>query len=112
MSWLEKQYDKHRKKVKKWNIQPGDFINLTSQYGDVWQEVKDVLNDYVLRYNPNGKCGEVNLVDMCAIRKLCRRENINKIKTCHIITAKHHFKRTFPMDSDAHSFQGDENIND
>ncbi len=107
LSWLEDQYKKQRKEVMSWGIRPGDFINLNTQFGDVWSEVKEYLGTYIIIYRHEGKGRETMMVDTCAVHKMCKKENVDKIRTCHIITSKEVIKRKFPMDGNAYCFAGD-----
>lgn len=98
------------KKVMSWKIEPGDFVNLWNQYGDVWSQVEENAGDLIIIYKHGGKDQKTTTVSASSIKKLCRKENMYKIKTCYIITDKEKIKRKYPMDADAYGFQGDEHI--
>jgi len=95
--------------VRSWNIRPGDFVNLVSWSGDVWAEVKKVVGTWIVVYRHDGKY-ETDMVDIGNVRKLCRKENIDKIATCQLITEGGIIPATFPMNTDARTFAGDKNI--
>jgi hypothetical protein len=110
MSWLEKECARKRAEISKWNIQEGDFINLTLNQGDVWHEVKEIVdNRWVVVYN-HANSQEIKSYDISYVRKLCRKENVEKIRTCYVATKDRLHKRTFPMDANAYSFKGDKHI--
>lgn len=46
--WLSCQDKEQNEKIKKLNIEIGDWVQLKSEYGDVWHEVKNVFkpDDY------------------------------------------------------------------
>lgn len=58
--WLD---NIREEKIKKWqavNIQPGDFVHISGEYGDVWHEVDKSLDTYITIYKPvNAKQSEV-----------------------------------------------------
>jgi hypothetical protein len=95
--------------VRSWNIQPGDFVNMVSWFGDVWAEVKKVVGTWIVLYRHDGKY-KTDMVYIGNVRKLCRKENIDKIATCRLITASGIIPATFPMNPDARTFVGDKNI--
>jgi hypothetical protein len=109
MDWLEKESKRRREIVMSWSICPGDFVNLSTWFGDVWAEVKEYCGTFLVIYRHNGKY-VTEMVDISNVRKLCRKENISKIKTCRIITSERIIKATYPMDPNAYCFQGDEHI--
>ena len=102
--------DLHKKLIRTWNIKPGDFINFTFWYGDVWSEVKEYNNDEVTVYRQMNGNLVISIISVYWIRKLCRKENIDKIKTCYIVTSKQIIPRYYPMDYYAYAFQGDKHI--
>ena len=79
-SWLDKIYKKRDLEIKKLNIEIGDWINLDSEYGDVWHEVKQVFSpdDYygsvVLYRQVDSKSEEVKteMTYFFRIRKVCK----------------------------------------
>jgi hypothetical protein len=95
--------------VRSWNIQPGDFVNLVSWFEDVWAEVKKVVGTWIVVYRHDGKY-KTDMVYIGNVRKLCRKENVNKIATCRLITASGIIPAAFPMNTDARTFVGDKNI--
>ncbi len=109
MDWIEKEQKRKTKIVMSWNILPGDFVNLSTWFGDVWAEVKEYLGSYLVIYRYNGQY-KTSLIDIGNVRKLCRKENVSKIDTCRIITSTRIIKARYPMKPEAYGFQGDENI--
>lgn len=109
MDWFEKEQKRRTKIVMSWNIRPGDLVNLSTWSGDVWAEVKEYCGPFLVIYRRNGKY-KTDMINIGNVRKLCRKENIEKIKTCRIITSERIIKATYPMNPDAYSFQGDEHI--
>ena len=110
MDWIEEEINRRTKIVKKWNIKTGDFINLDAWFCDVWAEVKEISGDYIIRYRYDGKY-KTDMVYMGNIKKICRRENRDKIDSCYIISADGIIEARYPINANAYSFQGDENIN-
>ena len=46
--FISKEYQKRDLEIKNLNLESGDWVNLISEYSDVWHQVKDVYipNDY------------------------------------------------------------------
>jgi hypothetical protein len=95
--------------VRSWNIRPGDYVNLVSWFGDVWAEVKKVVGAWIVLYRHDGKY-KTDMVSISRVRKLCRKENVDKLVTCRLITADGIIPATFPMNTNARTFVGDKNI--
>lgn len=75
--WCSKIDQKQDLKIKAEKITPGDWVNLDTEYGDVWHEVKDVHNtpDYygwAVIYSPvSSKSAEVK-TEMIYFHKIRR----------------------------------------
>lgn len=95
--------------VRSWNIRPGDYVNLVSWFDDVWAEVKKVVGAWIVLYRHDGKY-KTDMISISSVRKLCRKENVDKLVTCRLITADCIIPAIFPMNTNARTFVGDKNI--
>lgn len=110
MDWLERECKRRRKIAMSWKIEPGDFVNMSTWFGDVWAEVKSFCGDWIILYNGTTKSDVTDMYDIGNVRKLCRKENLDKIDTCKIETRDRVIPFHYPMKHGAYSFQGDEHM--
>jgi hypothetical protein len=55
MGWLEDRHKENADRIKAIGVKAGNFIQLITQFGDVWSEVAEVRDNYCLIYKGKGK---------------------------------------------------------
>lgn len=109
MTWLDEIQNNQEKLVKTWPIQPGDFVNLDTWFGDFWAEVAEVhdTGPFIVIYREDHGILKTDWILLHSIYKICKSENRNRIDTCNIITKNGKISATYPMNPGAYNFIGD-----